>query len=430
MADVRAALIDWVAAQRFHLLALVSTWSAIDSWSLDTRGLARMHARLAGDFADLGSVTRIPGGERIGIDAAGRETTTPLGDILHVRRGKNDAALRVLLAIHMDTVYPPAVGHPDDAAQSAAVREMGQPAVRLEENGRILRGPGVADAKGGLAVMRMAIEAFERFGARDRLAWEVLVNADEEIGSPGSAAVLAEAARRNDLGLVFEPALDERGSLASARKGSGNFTIVVRGRAAHAGRHFSEGRSAVVAAAGLARAIDGLNAIGRDLTANVAALHGGEGFNVVPDLAILRVNLRAATADDAAWGERRLRELAAETGRAEGITAELHGGFHCPPKPLDPPTERLLSHVAACGRSLGLAIEWRPTGGACDGNKLAAAGLPTVDTLGVRGGGLHSPREYLVVESLVERATLTAILLCGLADGSLPWPRAASRAGG
>jgi len=325
-----------------------------------------------------------------------------------------DEPLRVLLAIHMDTVYPPAAHDPGEA---------GLPPVRLEEDGRILRGPGVADAKGGLAVLRMALEAFERFGNRDRLAWEVIVNADEEIGSPGSAAVLAEAARRHDLGLVFEPALDEQGSLASARKGSGNFTIVVRGRAAHAGRHFSEGRSAVVAAAGLALAIDAFNAAGRGLTANVAALHGGEGFNVVPDLAILRVNLRAATADDAAWGERRLGEIAAEAGGTEGIVATLHGGFHCPPKPLDPPTEQLLRHVAACGRHLGLAIEWRPTGGACDGNKLAAAGLPTVDTLGVRGGGLHSPRESLVVESLVERATLTALLLCGLADGSLPWPR-------
>ena len=100
----------------------------------------------------------------------------------------------------------------------------------------------------------------------------------------------------------------------------------------------------------------------------------------------------------------------------------MHGGFHCPPRPVDRLMQRLLDQVTHCGEQLGLTITSRPTGGVCDGNKLAAAGLPTVDTLGVRGGGIHSPNEYLIVESLAERAKLTACLLAGLADGSLHWP--------
>lgn len=408
MAGEQGRVIDWLSGCRERLLGHVTAWAGINSWSLDPHGLARMHERLSRDFSHLGRVSRISGGSRVAIDASGRELTTPLGDILQVRRTSTGTALRVLLAIHMDTVYPPAAGQPD---------------VRLHDGGRILRGPGVTDAKGGLAVMLAALEAFERFGETDRLAWEVIVNADEEIGSPGSARVLDEAARRHDVGLLFEPALDEHGSLASARLGSGNFTIVVRGKAAHAGRHFSEGRNALMTAARLALAIDDFNRLGRGLTANAAALHGGEGFNVVPDLAILRVNIRACSSADADWALGKLRDLVTEAGRVEGITATVHGGFHCPPKPLDSSGELLLEHVATCGRAVGLSIGWRPTGGVCDGNKLAASGLPNVDTLGVRGGGIHSPDEFLLVDSLVERATLTALLLCGLANGSLFWPR-------
>jgi glutamate carboxypeptidase len=247
-----------------------------------------------------------------------------------------------------------------------------------------------------------------------------LINADEELGSPGSASLLAEAAARNDVGLLFEPALDEAGTLAGARKGSGNFTVVIRGRAAHAGRQFAAGRNAVAAAARLAAACDGLNRAGREVTVNVAALHGGEAFNVVPDLAMLRLNARVATAADADWLTTGLAELVAEANAAEGFSAALHGGFHCPPKPFDEPIRGLFDRVRACGDALGLALTAEPTGGVCDGNKLAAAGLPNLDTLGVRGGRIHSPEEYLVVASLAERAKLTALVLADLAERGLP----------
>jgi hypothetical protein len=152
----------------------------------------------------------------------------------------------------------------------------------------------------------------------------------------------------------------------------------------------------------------------------LAALHGGEAFNVVPDLAVLRLNARVATAADADWLAARLGEIVAETDAADGLTAALHGGFHCPPKPFDEPTRDLFDRVRACGKLLDLTLTAEPTGGVCDGNKLAAAGLPTIDTLGVRGGRIHSPEEYLVVASLVERAKLTALVLADLADRGPP----------
>jgi len=403
-----AAVSTWLCGQRDRLAALVATWAGIGSHSLDPPGLARMADAAAAALGGLGEVRRLPVPPRTWIDDLGREVREPLGDVLSVRHVAPRPQASVLLAIHYDTVHPPS-GEP-------------QPVV-FAEGGRVLRGPGVADAKGGIVVLLAALEAVMRAGHGDTLSWEVLLNADEELGSPGSAGLLLEAAARHDLGLVFEPALDEAGTLAGARKGSGNFHVVVRGRAAHAGRHFPEGRNAVVAAAELAADFARLTDERPDVTVNVAALHGGAGLNVVPDLAVLRANVRAATEADAAWAAERLSAAVATVDRREGFRASLTGGFHCPPKPLDPPTAALVELLAACGRELGLTIATRPTGGVCDGNKLAAAGLPTIDTLGVRGGGIHGPAEYLVVDSLAERAALVATLLGRLADGSLAWPR-------
>lgn len=398
-------MLSWIGAQQGRLLDTVRAWAAIGSHSLDPDGLASMRDSLAEAFAPLGTVERLACGSRTVVGDDGRPVTEPLGDVLRLTGHGGCGGPRVLLGIHMDTVHPPGSG---------------PPRVELADGGRILRGPGVADAKGGLAVMLVALEAFLRFGGAGRLVWEVLVNADEEIGSPGSAPFLDAAAARNDVGLLFEPALDEAGTLAAERRGSGNFTVVVRGRAAHAGRHLAAGRNAVVAAARLASACEEFNATGGGVSCNVAALHGGDAVNVVPDLAVLRLNLRAATAADADRAAGHLAALVAEVGRGDGISASLHGGFHGPPKTLDAPTRALLDRVVACGRQLGLTIEAVPTGGACDGNRLAAAGLPNVDTLGVRGGGIHSPDEYLVVESLAERARLAALLLDDLAERGRP----------
>lgn len=399
-------MLAWIDRQQGRMLEMVHAWAGISSWSLDPAGLAAMHQAASELFATLGPVERVSAGNRAAIGDDGRETISPLGDAIRVRGGAGPVGCpSVLLGIHMDTVYPPA-SEP--------------PRVELAGDGAVLRGPGVTDAKGGLAVMLVALEAIGRFGPADRLRWEVFVNADEELGSPGSAPLLAEAAARNDVGLLFEPALDIAGTLAGARKGSGNFTVVIRGRAAHAGRHFADGRNAVAAAARLTTACQTLNDSGRGVTVNVAALHGGEGFNVVPDLAVLRLNARVASAADADWLTARLAKLVAEVDAIDGFSAKLHGGFHCPPKPFDDPTRGLFDRVRACGDELGLTLTAEPTGGVCDGNKLAAAGLPTIDTLGVRGGGIHSPDEYLVVASLTERAKLTALVLADLAERGLP----------
>jgi glutamate carboxypeptidase len=214
------------------------------------------------------------------------------------------------------------------------------------------------------------------------------------------------------MGLTYEPALPD-GTLAGARKGSGNFSAVVTGRAAHAGREPEKGRNALLAAADLALRLKALTHGG--LTVNPAKIDGGGPNNIVPDHAVLRFNMRPSTPADQAAAQAALGALIGEIAAQHEVATELHGGFNRPPKPMDSVQQKLFDLVKDCGGALGLPIGWRDTGGVCDGNNIAALGLPVVDTMGVRGGSIHSSDEFMIVPSLVERAKLSALVLMRLA---------------
>ncbi|HYD38307.1 MAG TPA: hydrolase, partial [Allosphingosinicella sp.] len=321
------------------------------------------------------------------------------GDNLHLAV-RPEAPVQLLLTGHMDTVFAP-----DHPFQQVVWRD----------DHRVLGGPGVADMKGGIAVMLAALKAVEASPLRDRLGYEVVINSDEEVGSPGSAALIAEAARGKKAALTYEPSALPDGTLAGARPGSGNFSLVVTGRSAHAGRNPEQGRNALLAAAELALRL--AEAAGDDLKVNPAKIDGGGPNNVVPDHAILRVNMRPLTAADLAAAQSLLDEAVAEVAARRDVRINIHGGWGRPPKPLDPQAEKLFALVRDCGADLGQAIGWRDTGGVCDGNNIAACGVAVVDTMGVRGGAIHSPDEYLIVESLAERAQLSALTMMRLAQG-------------
>jgi glutamate carboxypeptidase len=378
------------------MLAQVETWCALNSGSRNLEGLAATAALLSQAFAPLGDVRLI--------DPADASQMLPSGQVAPLAHGRNlhlvvrpQAPTRVLLTGHYDTVFP--ADHP---FQQLAWREPG-----------ILNGPGVADMKGGIAVMLAALTAFEASPWAADLGYEVVLNSDEEVSSPGSAPLLAEAARRVDAGLTFEPALPD-GTLAGARPGSGNFAIHIAGRAAHAGREPEKGRNAVIAAADLALRLTAL--VAPDLKVNVAKIEGGGPNNVVPDSAVLRVNMRPATPRAEARARAALDAAIATVATSHDVVAHRHGDFARPPKPLDANQLRLFELVKSVGADLDLPIGWRDAGGVCDGNNLAATGLAVVDTLGVRGGAIHSADEYLIVESLGERARLAALLLMRIAQ--------------
>jgi glutamate carboxypeptidase len=395
---VEAAAVERCAGE--PMLPQVEAWAAINSGSRNLPGLAEM----AGIYAD--AFAALPG-ELALRDPAPVDAMAADGALQPLEHGRNlhlrvrpDAPVQLLFTGHMDTVY--AADHPFQA-------------LHWREDG-VLGGPGVADMKGGIAVMLAALKAAEASEAAPSFGYEVVINSDEEVGSPGSATLIAEAARGKHAALTYEPAALPDGTLAGARPGSGNFSIFVEGRSAHAGRNPEDGRNAVVAAADLALRL--AKAKGPRLSVNPARIEGGSPNNVVPDNAVLRVNMRPATLEDQRRGQSALDAAIAMVSAEHDVRIHVHGGFGRPPKPIDPAAEKLFELVRSCGAALGQTIGWQPSGGVCDGNNIAACGVPVVDTMGVRGGAIHSSDEYLIVSSLTERAQLSALTILRLASGA------------
>src|SRR6478672_7329264 len=273
------------------MLDQVLGWAAVNSGSRNLAGLERMADLLVDAFAALPGLVRL---ERPGtvksVDATGRSIEIEHGRHLHLTV-RPTAPLQLLFTGHMDTVYGA-----DHTFQETRWLQEG-----------VLNGPGVADMKGGLAVMLAALKAIEHGKLADRIGYEVVINSDEEVGSPASAELLTRAAEGKRAALTYEPAALPDGTLAGARPGSGNFAIVVHGRSAHAGRNPEDGRNALLAAADVALRLDGLRREG--LTVNPSRIEGGSPSNVVPDLAILRVNLRPRTPDIEAETKRAIDQI-------------------------------------------------------------------------------------------------------------------------
>lgn len=397
--DERAVL-DWIEGEADAMAALVRRWSAINSGSRNAQGLEAMRAELETAFAPLGGDIRaveLAPSTTIALDGEIRDVDyTPAFRLTQ----RPDAPVKIVLTGHHDTVFPPGSGFDD---------------WRMLDDDTI-NGPGAADMKGGLIVMLHALMGLERSPWADAIGYDVLISPDEEIGSLGSGPVLAELGRNAHVGMTYEPALVD-GSLAGARKGSGNFSLRCRGRAAHAGREHHLGRNAIVAAADFARRLDALNGQREDVTFNVSRIDGGGAPNVVPELGICRFNVRVKTEDDAIWARAEIDALVQLTEARDGIEAHLHGGFTRPPKPMSPANLRMFEWTRTAGEPLGLDIRWKDTGGVCEGNNLWASGCPNVDTLGVRGADIHSSREIAKLSSLPERACLSAVMLMQFARG-------------
>ena len=160
--------------------------------------------------------------------------------------------------------------------------------------------------------------------------------------------------------------------------------------------------------------IDGMN-VDPQVTFNIGRIEGGGALNMVPDLAIGRVNVRVMDDAQRKQVEADFAELVERYTAKDGYRVEMHGAFYSPPKPMDDATAAIQRRVEACGSALGMDIQWRASGGASDGNKFAAAGLPNIDTLGAIGGNIHSSDEYILLDSLVSRTKLTGLLLLSLA---------------
>ena len=383
------ALVERAAAT--PMLVQVERWAAINTGTRNLDGLKALAGLLSDEFASLpGALSLVSGDPVESVAANGVISTIAHGDHLHLRI-RPDAPVQMLFTGHMDTVF--AADHPFQT-------------MRWLEPG-VLNGPGVADMKGGIAVMLAALKAVEVSGAA--FGYEVIINSDEEVGSPSSAALIARAAKGKLAAFTYEPSALPDGTLAGARAGSGNFSIIITGKSAHAGRNPDDGRNAIVAAADLAVRLKA--ASGAGFSCNPARIEGGAPNNVVPDHAILRVNFRPKTSADEGIARALLDQLASDIARSHDVTVHIHGSFGRPPKPMDAQAEKLFNLVKLCGADLGHTIGWKDSGGVCDGNNIAACGVPVVDTMGVRGGSIHSADEFMIADSLGERAALSALAI-------------------
>lgn len=313
------------------------------------------------------------------------------------RRTGDATTGRVLIAGHLDTVHDPAG---DFLKLSVA------------PGGKTAVGPGCVDMKGGLVIAVAALEALEELGVP--AAWTFLMNSDEETGTYHSERAIRIEAAKHDFGIALEPALPG-GELAVDRMGSGQFMIETRGKAAHVGRAFTEGVSAVTTLAELLVEIAKMPDPANGRILSVGPVEGGAATNAVPDRAAAWGNVRFPTPDVGHAIGRELDALATPDDAMPRVI--VRRSFNRPAKPLIPATESLAMKAREVAESLGQRLPFAKTGGVCDGNIMQDAGLPTIDTLGVRGGGLHTPDEWIDLTSLVERCQLLAILIARLSAG-------------
>lgn len=374
----------------------------INSGTSNLPGLAQMANTLQAAYTPIADTINIKPLPPVPvINMAGESILQGCGDLLLIQK-RPHLKRRILLVGHMDTVYP-----------------ANSPFQKLTYiNDNHLNGPGVADMKGGLIVMLHALMALEHLEQAAQIGWDVLLNADEEIGSPASSLFFEEIAAHYQAVLIYEPAMTAAGTLAKNRRGSGKLTLIATGKAAHVGRAFNEGRNAICYLAEAICAIHELNGQREGVTINVGKMAGGEALNVVPDKAVAQLDVRITNPEDEHWVRKQLDQLISQLKRPD-YSLTVQGTFGRPVKKVDTGTERLFQRVQQLGHTLGLNLDWQDSGGCCDGNNFAQYGLPVLDTLGVRGGNIHSPQEYILLDSLAERAALSALLLLDLAQGGL-----------
>ncbi|HKI36631.1 MAG TPA: M20 family metallopeptidase [Gemmataceae bacterium] len=380
-------VLTYLREHRQDMVGLLQRLALAESPSDNPAAVAPLLAMLASELEQAGlSVRLFPGRVSAGTLFARprrRTDTSP-------KRKRGNEPLQLLVG-HCDTVWP--VG---------TVRQM---PVRVE--GETLRGPGVFDMKGGLVQMLYALRAVKDLDLRPPAGSVVVINSDEEIGSPDSTPLIRRLARRAARAFILEPAYGQAGKLKTARKASGGFTITIKGRAAHAGVNPEEGASAILEMSYQVQRLFALNDAARGITVNVGTIDGGLRSNVVAPEVRAAVDVRVRTRQDAAEVEaaiRGLRPVNPET------TIQIEGGIEQPPMEPLPRNQALWRLAHDLGRRLGLELDQAAVGGASDGNTTSQY-TATLDGLGAVGDGAHAAHEQVLIPQLVERCALLVLLL-------------------
>ena len=363
------------AWMRETLRALVEAESPSDNKAA-VDSAARMVAELAGD---LGAKTKL-------------HKQKAFGDVLEVRFGAARGGRKpVLLLGHLDTVWP-----------LGTLAKMPW----REKDGRFW-GPGVLDMKSGVVMALAAMRVLAAAGARRPVT--LLLNSDEEVGSPVSRPITERLALASEAVLVLEPA--QGLACKTARKGVGDYHLHVTGVASHSGVDFERGHSAVLELARLIEKVAGFTDLSVGRTVNPGVISGGTRSNVIAEHAYADVDVRIAKASDAAKVEKLFRGLRCED---KACRLEITGGLNRPPMERKPGTVALYKKARGLAAELGFVLDEAATGGGSDGNFTAALGVPTLDGLGSVGEGAHAAHESIVIEHLVPRTALLAALIASI----------------
>lgn len=371
-------------------LTPLKNWINTNSGSLNPAGLRQMADHLAAELVQLpGRLERIPSAPYKDLDG----TTVHPGDSLYFHFNES-ASRHVLLSGHMDTVFGP-----EHTFQF------------WSEDDTCLYGPGVADMKGGLFILMMAAKEFIASGPK-HIGLKILINGDEEIGSPGSSDLLKQAAESCQVGLVFESSLPD-GALVHQRKGTATIRLNSHGQAAHTGRDFESGRNALVAMADLVAECHKLNEQFPGVLLNVGSFNSNGPVNVVPDWAEAWINIRTDEADTILQLNDAIEQIIKDVSRRHrDIVFEKETGAVRFAKQETATEKKLHQLWNTAERALGYdPVGKRATGGTSDGNIFAEAGLPHLDGVGVRGGHLHSEKEFCFKESIPDQISKTVAFL-------------------
>lgn len=371
--------VDYVGARQQEILDFLCRLVEIESPSQEKRAVDGLIGVLERSYEDLGFSTQ-------------RLRRDHYGDHL-IAEMSNGSGPRVLFVGHADTVFP-----------LGTLKTM-----PLRRDGDRLFGPAVEDMKGGLTVMLYAIRSLLAVRGSIQGALRVMVNSDEEPGSPTSRDLWPDLCKDVDWAFILEPAKPD-GGLVLRRKGVGIFHLTVKGRSAHAGAEPEKGASAIRVLARKILDLEALADLGVGTTVNTGVIQGGIHPYVVPAEAKAAIDIRVPTL---AERERVLSGLQRIVTRVDlpGTESTLEGKFHRPPMEPAPGVEVLQRIVEEEARTVDLSIRWSLTGGASDGNNISAAGVPTMDGMGPVGGGAHSPDEYMDIPSLYQKTALLGAVL-------------------
>jgi glutamate carboxypeptidase len=321
-----------------------------------------------------------------------RHKQKDFGDVLELRFGPQRSSQKpILLLGHLDTVWP-----------LGTLKTMPW----READGRYW-GPGVLDMKAGVVIALAAIKALQEL----KLArpTTLLLNSEEEVGSPISRAITERLALESEAVFVLEPA--QGLAYKTARKGVGQYNVHVTGVGAHSGVDFEKGHSAVLELAKLVQTISNFTRLDRKLTVNCGVIAGGTRSNVIASHAHAEVDVRIAKASDAAYVEKLFRSLKVSDPRCK---LTITGGINRPPMERKAGTIALFKKARGFAAGLGFELYEAATGGGSDGNFTAALGVPTLDGMGAVGDGAHAAHESVVIEHLVPRTALLAAMIASV----------------